>query len=206
MMRRLLATLALLAATLGASPALAQETQEICPTGYTCVPKEDMETVIQLLRDQKCRAETPPKYDLDGITIVEDQDGRIYGSGAAPKPYTLKMSWCNYEVTASGKVQLLVAKHEPPTWGLRFRPKFSSGFLFTKAVVDKDALSAVDVGVLFEGFYYRAVNLNVALGFRSVGAGVGLDLTKNFGVYAGYAVSYEGWLSNPYAGLSFAFW
>lgn len=202
-MPRLLALLTLVLTVFLALPASAAET---CPEGATCVAKEDMEAFLQLLRDQKCRNENPPKYELDSIVIVEDKDGRIYGSGAEPKPYTLRMKWCNYEVVAQGKVQLLVAKREPPVWGFRFRPKFSSGFLFTSAFTQKDALSAIDVGVLWEGFYYRSLNLNLATGFRSVGAGIGVDLTKNFGAYAGYALAYDGWLSNPYVGLSFAFW
>lgn len=177
-----------------------------CRAGSTCVPQEDLEVFVKLLQEQKCRNENPPKFQLDGITIIEDQDGRIYGSGSDPKPYTLHMNWCNYEVTATGKVQLFVAKREPPFWGFRFRPKFQSGFLFTDAIAKENALSAIDVGVLLEGFYYRSVNLNLAAGFRSVGAGVGLDITKNFGAYAGYALSYDGLRSNPYLGLSFAFW
>jgi hypothetical protein len=165
-----------------------------------------MGVFLTLLRDQKCRNETPPKFELDSIAIVEDQDGRIYGSGAEPKPYTLRMKWCNYEVTAAGRVQLLVAKREPPVWGFRFRPKFSSGFLFADAFVKSDALSAVDVGVLWEGFYYRSVNLNLVTGFRSVGAGVGFDLTKNFGAFGAYSFSWWTLLHNPQAGLYFSFW
>jgi len=170
------------------------------------VAKEDMGTFIQLLRDQKCRTSHPPELTLDPIVVVEDKEGRVYGSGAQPRPYTIRMTWCNYEVVASGKVQLTVAKREPPVWGFRFRPKFSSGFLFASAFVKQDALSAIDVGVLWEGFYYRSVNLNLATGFRSVGIGLGVDLLKNVTLYGGYAVSYEGWLSNPYVAVGIALW
>lgn len=165
-----------------------------------------MSVFLRILEGQKCRNENKPTFELDAISIVQDQEGRIYGSGAAPQPYTLKMDWCNYSVTAAGKVQLLVAKREPPTWGFRFRPKFSSGFLFADAFVKTDVGSAIDVGILWEGFFYKSLNLNVATGFRSSGLGIGLDLTKNFGAYAGYAVSYSGFRSNPYIGVSFAFW
>lgn len=199
-MRYLVILLVLLASVLTASSAKAQECDG------TCVPDEDMDAIVQILRERKCLNDEKPEFKLDPVTIVIDQEGRVYGSGAQPKPYTVTMSWCNLEARAEGKVQLLVAKREPPVWGFRFRPKFQSGFLFVDALKNKDALSAVDVGLLLEPVYYRQFNLNVAVGFRSLGAGLGFDITKNFGAYAGYAVSYDSWLSNPYAGLSFAFW
>ncbi len=179
---------------------------EDCGLTSTCVPREDMQAFLTLLREQKCRNETPPEIKLDQITIIEDKDGRIFVTGAQPHPYTVKMTWCNYEITATGGVKVVVARRIPSTWGFRFRPKFASSFLFVNAFETKKPLSAIDVGVLWEGFFYKSWNLNVATGFRSAGLAVGLDVTKNFAAHAGYAISYDGWRSNPIVGLSFAFW
>lgn len=180
-------------------------TAQTC-TGGTCVLKEDLGVFLQLARDQKCRAETPPKFTSDPITIIIDREGRVYGSGSDPHPFKLNLTWCNYSVTATSQIKLVAAQRVEPTWGFRFRPKFSSGFLFVSAFRQPSPLDAVDVGLLWEGFFYKALNLNIATGFRSLGAGVGLDITRNFGGYVGAAVSYVGWQANPYAGLSFAFW
>jgi len=65
----------------------------------------------------------------------------------------------------------------------------------------------IDGGVLLEPFFIRWANVNAYVGVRSVGGGVGIDLTKNFGVYLGYAVTWwPTWNSNPYLGISFALW
>lgn len=201
-MRTLVAIIALLV-TFFFSPSVRAEE---CGLTSTCVSREDRQAFVTLLREQKCRNETPPTIKLDQITIIEDKDGRIYATGAQPHPYTVQMTWCNYEITATGGVKVVVARRVPPTWGFRFRPKFGSSFLFVDAFKKESPLSAIDVGLLWEGFYYKSLTLNVVTGFRSVGAALGLDLTKNLALHAGYAVSYDGWRSNPILGLSFALW
>jgi len=201
--------LPLLAMLVGLWPASAAA-QTTCPAGSTCVPPEDMEVFVKILKEKKCLQETKPTFKLDPINIVVDQDGRVYYTGADPKPYTLKMSWCNYEAEGTGKVDLVVAKKEPPTWGFRFRPKFAGSFLFVDGFEkynDKyDPSRAVDVGILWEFLYWHSFNLNVATGFRSAGAGLGMDITRNFGIYAGYAFSWWTLKHNPQMGLYFAFW
>jgi hypothetical protein len=176
-----------------------------CSGTSKCVPKEDFDVLLTLLRDKQCQQKTPPTFKLDPVNIVVDQDGRVYYSGSQPHPYTLRMSWCNYDVTATGKVDLVVAKREPPEWGFRFRPKFAGSFLFVDAFERPTAAEAVDVGILWEFLYWRSLNLNLATGFRSAGVGLGLDLTKNFGAFGGYSFSWWTLRHNPQVGLYFAF-
>ena len=196
--------LASLVACLGAIP-VAKADEPTCPAGHTCVPDEDMKVFVQLLKEKKCLLTTKPEFNLDTVSIVTDQDGRVYYSGAAPKPYRVEMTWCSYQATATGRVELQVARRDPPTWGFRFRPKFWSGFLPVEAFRQPKALDAVDVGLALDLFHVRDFNLNVSAGIRSVGVDVGLDLTKNFGAFAGYRIAYDGWMSNPALGLYFAF-
>lgn len=177
-----------------------------CGSSGVCVDKSDLHAFVQLAKDHKCRAETPPTLAVDPIVIVVDQDGRIYGSGSDPKPYKVQIKWCNYDVTATGQVRLNVAVREPPTWGFRFRPKASLGILGVEAFERDRVADAVDVGVLVEPFFYHSWNVNVAVGMRSFGAGIGFDITRNFGGYLGYAAAYSGLRSNPMAGLYFSFW
>jgi len=178
---------------------------QTCSTG-TCVSPDDMKVIVKVLEEKKCLQTTQPIFTLDPITIVTDTEGRVYGSGADPHPYSVKMSWCTYDATAKGKVNLLVAKNEPATWGWRFRPKFMGSFLFVDAFNQPNAGDAVDVGILWDFFYWKALNLNVATGFRSAGAGVGVDLTRNMGLYGGYAFSWWTLKSNVQAGVYFSFW
>lgn len=199
-MKRLLLSLALL---LWSIPVLAQV---VCGEGTTCVSDADLKAIITILEEKKCLQTTQPTIQLDPVTVVVDKDGRVYYSGSEPKPYTLKLSWCSYEVTATGKVAMTVAKNEPPVWGFRFRPKFVGSYLFVDGFSSSEAIDGVDVGVLWDLLYYKALNLNVATGFRSIGGGFGFDLTRNFGVYTGYGFSWWSLKHNPQLGLYFSFW
>lgn len=200
-----------------AAPALA----ESCPGG-TCVAKEDLAKFIELLKERKCRAGTPPTFELDPVKVVVDRDGRVYYSGAQPHPYTVKMSWCNYEVKAEGKVDIVAAMLTPPIWGFRFRPKAYMGLLPGEAFyhfAENTALELAgesteslgvgdvfDAGVMVDFLYYDWVNLNAAAGFRSFGLGVGADLTSNFGAYLGYANTWGTWHHNMNVSLWFSFY
>jgi len=184
-----------------ASPAEAQTCE-----GGSCVAKEDLQAFIQLAREAKCRADTAPTLKLDPITIVVDRDGRIYGSGSDPKPYVVHLDWCNYKIEAKGQVSLVAAQRVEPTSGFRFRPKATIGYLPLTALDKKDGYAGLDAGVLLEPFFLSWSNLNVYVGFRAVGAGVGFDLTRNMGLYGGYAITWGTWQHNPHAAISFALW
>jgi group I intron endonuclease len=177
-----------------------------CTADSICVPSADMQSIVTVLQEKQCLSRELPQFNLDPITIVMDNDGRVYYSGADPKPYTLKMKWCNFEIQGEGKLNVIVAKTEPPVWGFRFRPKFAGSFLFVDAFKQSSAGEAVDVGILWDFLYYKSFNVNVATGFRSAGVGVGYDLTRNFGAYAGWAFSWWTLKQNPQAGLYFSFW
>ena len=180
--------------------------QVTCAAEDTCVAKGDMEKFIAVLQEKRCLQSTHPTFHLDPVTIVVDKEGRVYYSGADPKPYTVKMTWCGYDVTATGKIDLTVAKNEPPVGGFRFRPKFAGSYLFVDGFSSTKSVDGVDVGILWDFLYYKAFNVNVATGFRSIGAGLGLDITRNFGGYAGYAFSWWTLKHNPQLGLYFSFW
>lgn len=185
------------------SPVLAQEAP--CAAGSACVPPNDLKDMVTALKGQRCLKTTQPTFKLDPITIVRDKDGRVFASGADPAPYTVQMSWCGYTVTAKGEVNVQAAMAVPPTYGFRFRPKATLGLLLADTFKQDPWSKGVDGGVLVEPFFYQWVNLNAYVGVRSVGGGIGFDLTKNFGVYAGYAITWDGWRSNPFTSAYFAF-
>lgn len=177
-----------------------------CPNG-TCVPPEDMQKFVTVLKEKKCLQTEKPVYDLDPVNIVVDRDGRIFYSGAAPHPYKLHMKWCGYDVAAEGKVNVLAAVQEPPSGGFRFRPKAYAGYLIAEPFLKgKKASDGIDAGLMADVLYFHDFNLNVHVGFRSFGGGLGLDIFRSFGVYAGYALAWDGFQSNPEAATWFAFW
>jgi hypothetical protein len=203
-MSRYLALVPLLLAT----PAAAQDAP--CASPATCVPKAEMDIFVKLLQEKKCQLDESPEFELDPIQIIIDKDGRVFHSGADPKPYKLRMRWCNYEVEAEGKVKLIAAMRQPPIWGFRLRPKAYMGILPSEVFYSSDDPREfgdfVDAGVMVDFLYYDWANLNGVVGYRSVGAGVGIDLTENFGVYSGYALTWGGWHHNANLSLSFSFW
>lgn len=182
-----------------------------CPEGKICVSEGEMQTIVSVLREKQCMQKTKPEFKLDPITLVVDKDGRVFYTGAEPKPYTVRMDWCNYEVEATGKVNLVAAMHEDPVWGFRLRPKAYMGALLLEPVYDEIASdepaisNVIDAGVMLDFLYYKDINLNAALGFRSVGAGVGLDVTRNFGISAGYGLTWGTWRHNPNVAVWFGF-
>jgi len=185
---------------------LASEARAEPCTGGVCVAQDDMRAFVQLAREAKCRTDTPPQLKLDPITIVVDRDGRIYGSGADPKPYAAQLHWCNYDIEAKGQVGLIAAQREEPTSGFRFRPKAAVGYLPVTALVEKNGYTGIDVGVLVEPLFLSWFNVNVYVGVRSLGAGLGVDITRNMGLYLGYALTWGTWQHNPQAAVSFALW
>lgn len=192
--------IALMAPNAGAADPVA------CPPGVTCVPPEDMKVFVQLLKEQKCRAETPPTFKVDPVQITIDNDGRVYGTGSTPTPYKVHFDWCNYKVDGAGQTSIVAAKREAETWGWRFRVKAAPGFLPLTALNAKEASKGIDLGVLIEPFFVQWSNVNAYVGIRSVGGGFGFDLTKNFGVYAGYAITWGSWEHNLHGAMSFALW
>jgi hypothetical protein len=189
------------------SNALAQGVPEETACKGSCVPPEDMTAIVQVLQEKKCLQTEKPTFELDPVNIVVDKDGRIFFSGANPHPYTLKMKWCTYDVKAEGKVNVVAAIQEPPTWGFRFRPKAFAGYLLAEPFrTDGTWSKAIDAGLMADLFYIREFSMNVHAGFRSFGLGLGVDIVKNFGGYVGYALTWDGFRSNPEAALWFAFW
>jgi hypothetical protein len=163
-----------------------------------------MEVFLKVLREKQCLQSQKPEFKLDPIVIVVDKDGRIYGSSSDPKPYKLTMKWCSYEVEALGNVQIQAAMREPPKWGFRFRPKATLGYLPLEGIRGTWA-DGIDGGLLLEPFYWHSLNFNGYVGVRSIGAGVGVDIMRNFGAYSGYSITWGAGNSGLFTGLWFSF-
>lgn len=200
MASKFFALLVTIAVLLISTTSLAQQSCQ----GGTCVPKEDMKAILEVIKEKKCLSTETPKFDLDPITIVIDKDKRVFFSGSAPLPYKLKMKWCSYEVSAEGQVKLTAAVQEPEQVGFRLRPKAYFGVLLAEPF-RTDLKSSLDGGLMVDFFHYQDWNLNASVGVRSVGAGIGVDVFRSFGLFGGYAFSYQG-RHNPVVSAWFSFW
>lgn len=177
--------------------------QETCsPEANVCLPKGDFQRFLDIALERQCLEHTKPSFELDRIEIVTDSDGRVFHSGADPKrPFVLQMKWCHYDVEGRGEVDIVAGMRVPERSGIRFRPKAYLGYLPLK-LEKVDADEGIDAGVLIDWLYFDWINLNLAAGLRSVGAGLGFDITRNFGAYAGYGL---GWTA-PLHNINFAFY
>lgn len=202
-MRRLLSVLVGIVALVWACPVHSEE----CGVTAQCVPKEDLKVFVKLLEAKQCQQKQSPTFDVSPIQIVTDSQGRVFYSGDSPHPYTLKMRWCDYEVEAKGKLKVTVAMKTPETWGFRFRPKAYLGLLPTEAVYASDARvrDMVDAGVMLDFLHYKLANLNASVGYRSVGLGLGVDVTTNFGAGLGYGLTWGDWHHSLLATAWFGF-
>jgi hypothetical protein len=180
---------------------------EECAQGSTCVPPDDLAAMVAVLKEKKCLQTEKPAFTLDPITVITDEKGRIFYTGADPlHPYTLRMKWCSYTAEGTGHTQVIAAVKEPSTWGFRFRPKAYLGYLPAEPLFhDSSARQGIDAGLMLDFFHVKFANVNAAVGFRSTGLGFGVDVTQNFGVYAGYALAWASWNHNLNSALWFAF-
>jgi len=175
-----------------------------CGSTDTCVVEEDMALFLQVLEEKRCMGESKPTFRFDPIQVTEDQYGRMFVSGG--NSYKVHFDWCTYSVDATANLTMQVAKYVPPEMGFRYRLKVAPGYLPLEALSAQNGYAGLDVGVLVESFFFQSLNINGYVGVRSVGVGLGLDLTRNMGLYAGYALTLGSWLSGPHVALTFSLW
>lgn len=213
-MRTLIVSWALLVVSLLTSKGLSQvlpvsKTPEVCPGGV-CVATEDLQKMLEVLKEKRCLQTEEPTFNLDPIQLVVDRSGRVFYSGAKPHPYTLRMNWCNYHIEAQGNVDVAASMLEDSIWGFRFRPKAYISALPLEALYDLSrelrVNDLVDAGLMVDFFHYDWANLNAGVGFRSLGGGLGFDLTDNFGALVAYGLTWGDWHHNVNVGLWFSFW
>lgn len=196
MLLRLLALLTLF------SPALVSAQECVAPS--TCLTADELDVFRKLLVEKQCLQQNLPKVTSTAIEIITDKDGRVFSNGTGDKPFEVSLDWCNYQLSAKTQIKVVAAQAVAPEWGFRFRPKAAVGLLTADLLAGHPFKDTVDGGVLLEPFFWRFLNLNGYVGVRSVGAGLGADLTSNFGFAVTANITYEGRF-NPLVTTYFAF-
>lgn len=191
------------------SPASAQD----CPPQYAvCLTPEEKEQVVRAVRELKDVRDSKAELEFrDPIVVIRDWDDRVYVNGGRTKPLRLKLrigSTVDRDMEATVPVRVFY-REKPPDPPLRLRIRAQAGFLLPSVVDsakdDGGVYRSVDAGVGWDFLHLGDWNLSAHTGIRSVGGGIGLDLTRNFGPYAGYSLVYDGLRSNALLGCYFSF-
>lgn len=175
-----------------------------------CLTPDQVEKLREAIKELKNIHESPATVEFqDPVVIIRDWDGRVYIDGGSEKPLRLKVKIGEHvdrDVLATVESRVWYRPvPESPMFRLRIRAQ--AGILVPEMAktISGDEKPFWDGGVGWDFFHVMDVNLAVFTGVRSAGVGPGIDITKNFGVYAGYAVVYDGFSSSALATAYFSF-
>jgi len=145
----------------------------------------------------------------DKVVIIQDWDGRVYTNGGATNPLRFKLRVGDtvdrdFAMTLPTQVYY---RPRPPEPMFRLRIRAQAGILVPQMVqsVGGDKQRFWDAGIGWDFFHLGPVNAALYTGVNSAGGGLGFDLTKNFGTYAGYSLVYDGLKSSVLTGVYFSF-
>ena len=194
-----------------AFPAMAQDP---CPKPCDgkCLSQEQIDKLKMAVDELKDIHESPASVSVVApVVIVRDWDGRVYVNGGSTIPLRAKVKIGKHvdrdlDVVLNSRVWY---RPEPPQPMFRLRIKAQAGILAPEAInkvrgVDGTAYP-LDAGIAWDFFHLGILNISAYTGIRSAGAGPGLDITRNFGMYAGYAILYDGFKSSAMAAAYFSF-
>lgn len=185
------------------------QAQEPC-TGK-CFTEEQINKLREAVAELKNIHSSPVTVEIPKpIVIVRDFDGRVYVNGGSSVPLRMKIKIGKHidrdvDVTLTPQIWY---RPDPPQPMFRLRIRAQAGVLVPETF---ETLSGtrdkypIDAGLSWDFFHLGPVNLAAYTGARSAGGGPGLDLTKNFGIYAGYAIVYDGFRSSAMAAAYFSF-
>ncbi len=180
------------------------------PEGGRCLTKEQFEAVKRGLTELDMIHSSPAVLSTsDEIVIIHDWEGRVYTNSGSSNPMTFKLK-LGETVERDMAVTLptkLYYRPKPPDPMFRLRIRAQVGLLIPELVqtISGKKQSFWDGSLGLDFFHYKMLNFAVWTGVRSVGAGVGFDITKNFGPYLGYALRYDGFKSSVTLGTYMSF-
>ena len=183
-------------------------------SGGVYLTKINKNKIIKALKELKNIYDSKAELIFkEPIIIIRDWKDRIYINGGAKKPIKVELKIGKHidrDFNASLPIRIFYRKAPPVPW-FRLRIRAQVGILVLEAIHDISGTNNLrpfwDAGIGWDFMRIPMINLNLAgyTGIRSVGGGVGLDLTKNFGVYVGYGLIYNGFRSSVLTSFYFAF-
>ncbi len=178
--------------------------------GGKCLTKEQLEQVRVALQELDSIHRSKAELELlDPVIVVHDWDGRVYVNGGETKPLRVKL---RVGQTVERDLSMVVKadvhyRERPPDPMFRLRIRAQAGLLVPQLVYAVKGMKEnfFDAWASFDFMHIGPVNASANLGVFSMSIGPGVDLTRNFGVAAGYAMMYNGLRSSIFTGLYFSF-
>jgi hypothetical protein len=197
---------AFLAVLAVAASAHSQDAQP--PDGKKCLTEDQYGKVVEAIKelDGIKKSEMTGEFS-EPLVIVHDWDGRVYVNGGDGKPLYLKVKVGTVDRTLAVQLPTSVFYREkPPDPMFRLRIRAQAGVLLPDVwKKSADKASFLDAGIGWDFFHIGPVNLAVHTGVSSAGGLVGVDLTKNWGLAAGYSLVYRDFHSGALVGTFFSF-
>lgn len=180
------------------------------PPGGKCITAQQLSEIKQAL-DELGNIHSAPAVVTtnDKIEIIQDWGGRVYVNGGSTATLKLQLSLGDTvkREMALELTPIISTREKPEDPPFRLRIRAQAGLLATQLVRTSEGHYQTfwDMGISLDFFHVSSFNVASYLGVNSLGAGVGYDLTRNFGPYIGYSLAYEGPSSSLLIGAYFSF-
>jgi hypothetical protein len=179
-------------------------------SGGICLSKEQLEEIKKALQElDDIHVSTATITTDDSITIIQDWNGRVYTDGGSTKPVKFKLKigkTVERDVAMVLKTQVFY-RPKPPEPMFRLRIRAQVGVLIPEMIQTLSGKNNyfIDGGIGWDFFHLWMINLAAHTGVRSCGLILGVDLTKNFGVFFGPTIIYQNFQSTMIVGSYFSF-
>lgn len=176
---------------------------EECMPPARCISDQNLQLIVDVLQEKRCLIGTLPRVAVDSVTVIVDREGHVQGTST--KPYEVHLDWCDYHFDVQSQIEVQTSRQVEPRWGFRLRLKAAIGLLGRDLVEGRRFLDSGDVGLMVEPFHFYLATLNGFISFRSIGVGIGHDVTSTFGVALLLNATWDSWRVNPFLAGYFAF-
>ena len=176
--------------------------------GGVCLTADEKQKVIAAVQELKKIKDSPAILKIqDPIEVISDYTGRVYVDGGVTKPLRAKLTLGDtidrdMAITLDSKVAY---RPKPPDPMFRLRIRAQAGVLIPQFLQSDSGWNKYDFGIALDFIHLDWANLSAYAGARSAGGGIGIDLTRNFGLNANAVVVYDGFRLGMLTGFYFAF-
>ena len=154
-----------------------------CPEGQVCIDKDKWSQVRGLLAKLKKVEESEPVLTMSPFHITIDRSGRVFTDSTGSQKGKAKMVWGDFDVDLEYTITAEMHQAVESDWGFRLRIKALAMWLPLAVLEAKEWKESVDFGVGLEPFYWKIFAVQLHAGARTVGGGLNIDITNNFGAY-----------------------
>lgn len=168
---------------------------QVCELPSKCYSEQTRKEVLKALEELDNIYKSKVELKLqDPVIVIRDWDGRVYVNGGESNPLRLNL---RLGPTIDRDIALVLKprihtreKPADPMFRLRLRAQVGVLARGTYERIANGGSWPIDGGLNLDFFHLGLVNFGVYAGIFSAGPQVGLDITRNFGVFTGYSLVY----------------